>query len=107
METLAMNIILHAFAIFLQNNQSDFAWQGAVPGVAVVEKLATSVNWIIVRCPWLRDNIQKEETKVREACLAKGKAMIRREDVASFIFQQIFSDEWMHKKPTVTYWGLK
>ncbi len=69
----------------------------------MVEKLATSVNWIIVRCPWLRDNIQKEETKVREACLAKGKAMIRREDVASFIFQQIFSDEWMHKKPTVTY----
>ncbi|KAJ0410989.1 hypothetical protein ATCC90586_007143 [Pythium insidiosum] len=69
----------------------------------LIERKTSAIDWTIVRPPWLRDDIKRRPVKVQNEWLMKGKAMIRREDVAAFIIQHLQTTEWLHKKPTLTY----
>lgn len=93
-EMLVYRYIIKPF--FLQEGYNDMK----IGEVLIRE---SDLDWILVRPSRLTNGPLKKHFRVSPLYRSKGGVSISRADLAYFMLNQITSDEWLHKTPTLGY----
>ena len=93
-EMLIYRYIIKPF--FLQEGYNDMK-----VGEALIRE--SNLDWTLVRPSRLTNGPKQEHFRVSPLYRSKGGVAISRADLAYFMLNQITSDEWSHKTPTLGY----
>lgn len=62
---------------------------------------ATSLDWTIVRASYLRDHTATRRFRVADGATPRRGWKLSRADLAQFVIDQLGSDEWLRRRPTL------